>query len=86
MLLVMIIAKSSDSSFQFYKKAAVYAVVVSLFAILVQSNINILLTLVFGLIKFGLALPYFWLLDRTEDTVLTWVFVFAIGGLLLGMF
>jgi hypothetical protein len=81
--LVLVLAKSISSTFQFYKAALVYFVVILILGLLFGSGAGLGAVLLISLLKGTIALLYFYLLDRYEDTIVSWLIIFAVGFLLL---
>ena len=85
LLILFALAKAVSHSFQPYKAALTYAIVLTVLALLLRSDVSPGTILGFGVLKFGLALPYFYLLNMFEDTFFMWLLIFIGGGVLLGM-
>ena len=81
--IVLALAKSISSTFEFYKAAVVYVVLDLVLGLIFGGYANITQIVIIGLIKLLVALAYFYLLDRSEDTIFTWLIVFAVGFFVL---
>ena len=81
--LLAILAKSMGSSFNFVKASLTYAVIMTGLMYLFATSPNVSNILIVGVIKFLVALPIFYLLDRYSDTIFIWLLIFGVGGTLL---
>ncbi len=84
-VVVLALAKSVSSTFQFYKAALVYFLLVIVLGLVFGQHAGFAKVIILGFIKFLIALPYFYLLDRYEDTIFTWLLIFAAGFLVLAI-
>ena len=83
-LILVTLAKLINRQFTFVKAAAVYVALIVLSSILFSDVTHSTLAL-YAAYKFVAATIFFYLLDRFEDTVVTWTLILAIGALLLAI-
>ena len=81
-LILVALAKSINSQFTYIKAAAVYVVLIVISSILF-SDVTFSTLAVYAAYKFVAATIFFYLLDRFEDTVVTWTLILAIGAFFL---
>lgn len=81
--LLATLAKAMGTSFNFVKASLTYTVIMTVILYLFATSPNVSGILIVGVIKFMVALPVFYLLDRYSDTIFIWLLIFGIGGTLL---